>query len=206
MAKTDQVAIIEKKISPIVVKAEELSIQNAEDMSVATEMLSQVNKYADSIEAEKEKVTKPLNQALKAERARWKPIEEICDKAVSLIRRKMTDYQTAAVAKQKEEEQKIADRVGEGKGKLKVETAVRKMGEIAVPESSVATDAGMVKFKTIKKFEVTSRMDLVQAIAKRQIDINFIDVNEVKVREAMQKGISLPGIRYYEEQVPANFR
>ncbi len=72
MQKNNQVGIIKKELSPIVEKANSIKIINEKDLLEATEMLSQVNKIKDKITLEKEKVVLPLNEALKAERARWK--------------------------------------------------------------------------------------------------------------------------------------
>lgn len=193
--------MIEKKMSPAIKEAENIVIKDADDMKQATEVLSVLNRFNDAMTAEKERVTKPLLQALNAERKRWKPLETMYEGAIALLRRKMTKYQTDETAKAKAEEAKIAARVGEGKGKLKVETAVRKMGEIEAPDKRVSTNAGMVKFRPVKKFEVTD----LSALAN-YADGGYILPNETAIRKAMMSGIEIPGVRYYEEQVPVNIR
>jgi phosphoribosylaminoimidazole carboxylase (NCAIR synthetase) len=196
MAK-NEVAVIEKELSPAVAAAEKLAIKTPDDMAKATEMLSKLNKVSDALTAEKERVTKPLLEALKAERSRWKPAEVMYENAVAFIRRKMTEYQTAAKKKADAEALKIAERVGDGKGKLKIETAVRKIGEIDTPAKAVTTGAGMVKFKTVKKFEV---------LDKTIMPFEFLVPDEVAIRKAMLAGHEIKGVRYYEEEVPLNYR
>jgi hypothetical protein len=188
---------LKKKVEPILLKAENLTIESAQDLTVATDLLSNLNKISDRIEEEKEKVTKPLNQALKAERARWKPIETMYENAVSYIRKQMTTYQTEQLRIQKEEEMKIASRVGEGKGKIKLETAVRKIEELNHPASVVSTDNGIVKFRTVRRFEV---MDIPL------LPIQYLIPDETAIKAQMVAGNELPGVRYFEEQIPINYR
>ena len=191
------VALFEQKVSPIFEQAQALEIVDEKGQAEAAELLSHLNKNLDAVTKEKEKVTKPLNEALKAERGRWKPLENFLEEGIAIVRRKMGTYQTEATRKAQEEAAKIAARVGDGKGKLKVETAVRKMDEIETPAQAVVAESGMVKFRTVKKFEV---MDVTM------LPIEYVLPNEPAIRAAMTKGQELPGVRYYEEQVPVNFR
>lgn len=192
-----EIAVLEKEIAPIVKKAVKIEIKNQDDMRLATEALSQLNQKADALKKAKEKITIPANAALRAVRELFKPIEQKMDEGIQAIRKEMGEYQGRELERAKEEEAKIVSRVGEGKGKLKVETAVKKLEEMNTPEAVVSTDSGMVKFKPQKKFEV---MDITM------LPSEFLLPNEKKIREAMYAGIELKGVRYFIEQVPLNFR
>ena len=192
-----EVKVLDKEISPVVKKATSIEIRNPSDMKKATEMLSQINKYADEVEEKKKSVTDPLNAALKAARGLFKPLEEKLEEAIGSIRSSMTSYQTEQRRLEKIEEDKIASRVGEGKGKLKVETAVKKIDEIKKADQNVSAESGSVKFKTVKKFEV---MDVTM------LPHDYILANETLIRKAMNEGNELPGVRYYTEEVPFNSR
>jgi hypothetical protein len=196
-ADTKALAIIQKVAHPLAEAASNFKIVDGDDMKEATAMLSDLNKQRDRVTEEKEKVTKPLNQALKAERARWKPLEDVLEGAIDALRRRMTSYQTQAKAEADAKADRIAARVGEGKGKLAPETAMRKLDEIEKPEEAVSTDAGQVKFRTVEKFEV---------IEISKLPWEYLTPNETKIREAMKAGLKLPGVRYYTEEVPMNFR
>ena len=188
---------VEKSYAPIVEKAEALKIVDEQSMAEATELLSKANKGLDLITEEKEKITKPLNEALKAERARWKPMETVLESAVSILRKGITAYQTEAKRKADLEAAKLAERVGEGRGKLKAETAIRKMGEIEGPQAKVETASGSLKFRTEKKFEV---------VDMSKLPVEYLLPDEPAIRKAMKEGIELPGVRYYTEEVPINSR
>lgn len=193
----NELAVVEKEISPIVKKADALTITDEKSLSEATVLLSELNKRGDAIEAEKMKVMRPLLDATAAERKRWKPFESVIEDAVSLVRRKMTNYKTEADRIAEEKAAKIADRVGKGTGNLKAETAARQIDEIEKAPDTVMTEAGSVKFRAQKNYEV-------QDITK--VPFEYLTVNTVAVNKAMKEGIELPGIRYFTEQIPVNSR
>ena len=194
---TNVVAIVESEVSPLVREAQSIIITSPKDMSAAVSFLSKLNVQLDRITTEKEKVTKPLNEALKAERGRWKPLETVLESAIASVRTVITRYQTEESKRAAESAAKIAARVGEGKGHLKAETAIKKLSEIDKPEERVATDEGTVKFREVQKFAV-------EDMSKLPIEYHLAD--EVKIRAVMREGKELSGVRYWTEQSPINMR
>lgn len=193
----NELTTIENKFSPIVAKAQELAIADEKSMGAAAQYLSELNLFLDKIVAYKETKTKPLNSALKIIRAETKPFETQLDEMIALIRRKMSAYQTEKKRLADEQEARIAARVGEGKGHLKVETAARQMEEVERPVGAVTAESGMVKFKTVKCFEV---MDL------SIVPLEYHLADEVKIRKEMNLDKEIPGVRYWTEQRPDNYR
>lgn len=188
---------VAKEISPLVAKAEALKIATPEHMKESAELLSQCNKYLDGLTVEKEKLTKPLNATLKEIRGRYKPTETILETAISALRTEQGRYQTAMLRKQAEEEAKIASRVKEGKGNLKLETAVRQIEEVEKPEATVETDNGTVKFRTDKKLKITD---------KESIPAIYWELNEKAVLDALKAGTLVPGAEIELVQTVVNFR
>lgn len=182
---------------PLEIKIKDLEINNSSDMSVAAQYLSEVNIFADKLKKEKEEITKPLVETLGNIRGRYKPAETQLAELVTILRGKMSDYQTEQVRIQREEEDKIARRVGAGKGKLSVDSAVKRMEAIEKPEDKVVAESGVVRFKEVQKFEV---MDM--ALLPKEYHL----ADEVAIRKAMLAGIKVEGVRYYTEQQPINFR
>jgi len=187
------------ELEPVIAAALEKTrdIAGPEDMEAATFELSRLNQKLDAITDEKEKVTKPLNAALKAERGRWKPMEEALEDAIATIRRKMTDYQTKAVEEAEKEAARIAERARPGRGNLSDETAMRKIAQVEKPDAIVETNAGKVRFDSVKCFEV---MDVTM------LPKEYVLADESKIRADMKKGIEVAGVRYYTEQRPINNR
>jgi len=179
----------------IITKAENLTIATQEDLITATSVLSELNRAKDAIILEREKVTRPLLDALNAERARWKPQETKLDNLITKIRGAMTTFQTALIAKQRLQEEAIAKKVESGA--IKPETAIRRLGQIEDVDKRVETASGSVSFKTVMRFEVVD----IDAVPNE-----YLLVNEVKVRQTLKEGKAIPGIREFEEQIPINTR
>lgn len=186
------ISIIEQ-LQPEIESIGNIKIVDEQSLTKATEVLSQANKYAKQLEEDKQKITKPINDALKEIRARYKPLENKLEDIILTIRKSMTSYQTEQMRLKKIEEEKIANRVA--KGTLKVETGIRKLEELPQTADKIATQSGKIAFKTVKKFEV---IDLTQ------VPIKYHLADETAIRDAMKAGIELPGVKYFEEQVPIN--
>lgn len=182
---------------PLVEKALSLKVESEKDLEGATDVLSKLNKYMDDLTEEKEKVTKPLNLALKNERARWKPIEEMYDGAISQVRGLVSAFMTAEAKRAKAEEAKIIGRVGSGKGKLSIDTAGRKLNEIVTAPEKVVAGAGMLKFRTDKKLKIID-----SALIPRE----YLVPDEKKILEALKANVLVAGCEIEEIQVPINFR
>ena len=188
---------VSKEIVPIAKQVSSFKVSNKDDMTKSVELLSRCNKYLDKLTEEKEKITKPMNEALKEVRSRYKPITDQLESVIVSLRSEQSKYMTEQVRIEKEKEAKIEARVKLGKGNLTLETAVKKMDEIDTADQMVSTGSGIVKFKTVKKFEV---MDI------SMLTPEYLLPNDVAIREAMKADIQIAGVRYYEEQVPVNFR
>lgn len=188
---------LKKGISSVAMEVKSLTIKNPDDMKTAVDMLSQLNKYGDSVKAKKELLTKPLNLALKNARSMFAPIEDLFEGAVETLREKMSAYQTAKVLQENIEKAKIAARVGEGKGKFKIETAVQKIAEVEVAEKEVATEEGLVQFREVK---------FVKIMDETLIPREYLLIDEKKILEALKEGKSVLGAVLDTKQVPVNYR
>lgn len=178
-------------------------IAGDDDMVLATKSLSLFNTALKELTTEKEKLTKPLNAALKEIRARYKPAEDKLGGFIEKIRDSMSDYQTAETKRADEEAAKIAARVGDGRGKLGVETAARKLGEIAVPVKAIGTNAGAVHFRTDKVLKITD-IDKIRGFAARTGNWSFFELDESTLLTALKNGQAVPGAEIETKQVPVN--
>lgn len=194
---------IAKKTLPIVEEAKKVVIKNDKDMTKATEILSRLNKAADAADAEKNKVMRPLLDAVNAERGRWKPLETELKAGIDHIRKVMTVYRTEQKKTADEEAARIEARVGSGKGKLKAETAIAKMADIEQPEENIIADSGMVKFRTVNVFEIEDIGQILDATGLQFIDVSL---KMRAVEEALKRGEKIPGIKYSTEERPVNSR
>jgi hypothetical protein len=196
MTQTKEITLTKEETQAIQL-AEKLAITTSDQMVDATRNLSVLNQTLDRLTEDKELLTKPINLLLKEIRGRYKPFEDKLEYAISAIRKSMITYQTEQKRLAKIEEDKIISRIGDGKGKLKVETAIKKMESIDKPDQKVSTDEGSIKFRSILCFEIVD----VSKIPKE-----FILANEVAIRKEMLAGREVSGVRYFTEEVPFNSR
>ncbi len=188
-----EIAILEKEIKPYIVTSFEIT--SPKQMTDATIKLSQLGKFADTIEARRKEITDPLNKALKSARALFAPLEDKLDDSISIIRKAMSTYQIKAEESTRAAEQKLAAKVESGY--MKPETAVAKMDALTRPDTNISTDEGSVQFRDKKCFEV---MDIAL------VPMEYHIADESMIRKAMQNNLELKGVRYWTEKVPVNFR
>lgn len=194
---SDTTLVLKKQSAPIIERANAIVVTNAAEMNEAAEVLSQLNQFMDRLTEEKEKVTKPLNEALEAERARWKPLEDMYNGAITTVRGLVSTYMTAEAKRVKEAEAKIVARVGDGKGKLQMDTAARKLGEIAKPEEKVVAKSGMLKFRTVIRLNILQASDIPR---------EYLVPDEKAILAALKEGKKVKGCVIIEEQSAVNYR
>ena|SRR3990167_1297632 len=192
--KTNELAII-KEISPVVAEAQKLIINSKESLSEAVTFLSKCNKYLDALTADREKLTKPINEALKAIRDRYRSADTMVTEAIDSIRSKMSVYQGEQTRLQKEKEAKIAARLE--KGTINIEKAMAKIDAISVPEKEVETKEGSVQFREIKILKIID-----EAVIPRE----YLIVDERKLLEVLKAGKTVPGAEIEIKLTPINYR
>ena len=188
---------IQEELEPIATQALSLEITDNSSLKEATSILSRLNQYNDNIQEEKEKITKPLNEALKAERSRWKPLETMYNDAIEAIRAKMATYQTNLVNSTKAKEQSIANRIGTGRGKLSLEKAIEQIETLPSVIKTTSTEEGSVVFVETKILKVT---DL------SLIPDEYWQLNDKELLADLKKGITIPGAEIEIIQTPRNNR
>jgi len=178
--------VIEKEIHPIVISSQSISITNEQDKSEASSILSSLALKRSLLKEDKENITKPILTSLNAIRAKYKPLEDILDNSIDLIRQKMSEYQTKALKQAELEKDKIIERMGEGRGKLSVNKAIEKLNDItnSSPVNSVATDNGSVSFRTDTILKIT---DI------KKIPIDYYELNEAKLLRSLKAGTKVDG-------------
>lgn len=194
---TKEIQVLEKKAIPLAEQAESFVITNKDDMTGATVLLSELNKYHDSVVEKREEVTKPLNLALKNARAMFDPIEKPLAQAIKTLRVTISIYQTNELRKAQEEEEKIAARIGEGKGKLKIETAMAKIDDVEKPDTLVQTQSGSLTFRKDKALEIVNA-DLIPK--------EYWLIDEKRILTDLKQGKIIAGTKLVDKLVPINSR
>lgn len=186
-----------KSVSVITNQALSLTIKGAGDMTQASAMRESLKKKLKEITAKKDEVLQPLLEATKAERSRWKPAEDKINQAIEQIDGAMSKYQTAQRKIELAKEEAIANRIGEGKGKLSAEKAVAKLDDMKRVDNKVSSDAGATAFVTVPKFKLVD-------LSKVPVQYHLLD--EVAIRKLMIAGVKVEGIEYYTVEQPRSSR
>ena len=169
------------------------SIESPSDLTEATTLLSELNKQRSRITLEKERITRPLLDALAVERNRWKLSENKIDDAISAIRASMTTYQTRIRALEQANSLALAKQLEDGTTDL---TSALEL--LSTPTlTKVKTSSGSISFTTKKQYEVTD-------LAK--VPRQYLTIDETRIRASMAQNKPIKGIRYYTEEIPINRR
>jgi len=154
----------------------------------AANILSGIKSVSKEIDAKKKEITAPMNEALKATRALFSPMELQLKEAEQGVKTAMLAYHKEEETKRLAEEERLAKRVD--KGTMKMDTAVKKLEETPEVDSHMETDTGSATIRKIKKFKV---------VDMKKLPMEYHLANETVIRMEMNNGKELPGVEYWEE-------
>jgi len=191
-----ELQVIEKEVVPFVGKInEKFVIANPKQMKEASEIRVQLKAYEKQIKEKRESASKPAYAAYKAIMNMFNPLESKVKETLAIISNEMSRYQEEQDAIAEAAKQKIENRIGEGKGYLKPETAIEKMDAITEPASVISSESGNTMFINKPDCEV-------EDISK--VPLEYLVPDMVKIREAMKGGTKIEGVRYFIRKVPRN--
>lgn len=187
-----EMTVYKSQISKLENQANELTIANADENAIATELKAKLKEIGKRIKDRKEEITKPLNEALKSARQLFAPLEEQFENAETIVGRKLLAYKQKVDAEIRAKEEKIAHDLEAGKIK-NIETAERKMDVLAEKkiEKTTQTSHGTVQFRKIKKMRIINR-DLIPE--------KYWVIDEILLRREVLAGMQVEGAEMYEEE------
>lgn len=157
-------------------------IISKEDLEQASALRSKLKSELTKITTEKDKVARPLLDAIAAERARFAPFIKKYEGAIDTISKMMTVYQTEQMKLQEKVTAKVES------GYIKPETAIKKLADIEVGER--------VGYTTFRKNRVLKIVD------EKLIPRGYLVINEKKLLEDLKQGIEVPGAVIDIELIP----
>lgn len=179
--------------SIIIPDTSSISINNQETLEQATSLLSTLNKNLDILTAHKEEKTKPINAALKAIRADYKPLETQLTDAITQIKTSITTYVNVQIQEAKRLEEKILADM-----RTSPTTKIDKLSVIDQSATDkINTTTGSVSFVTKKCWRITDAT---------LIPATYLIPNDAMINEAMKDNTNVPGIEFYTEKTLRNYR
>ena len=125
---------VEAQIAPVVQAVTELKIETNEQYVAAGAILTDIKAAEKAVKAGKEAITKPLNEALKAARALFKPTEEKVATAKRNLLTVMGDFKREQDRIAAEKQRKLEEKIERGTIK-NPETILRNIQIMLVLES-----------------------------------------------------------------------
>lgn len=186
---------VKRQVTTVSNKAGDLLVDSQESLAQATDVLSQIKTAAKGVKAQKELITKPLNESLKAARDLFRPLEDDLATAERCIKDKMLDYTNEVEAKAAAEAAKLEARVE--KGTMRTDTAMRKMDELETVGSQVQGSKGSVQFRIVRNVKI---VDPTKIPLKYLTNEKVLDAIRAAVRTDVLNGTKVEGVEIVEEK------
>lgn len=193
-----------KQIFPLIKRVEGITITDEKTKGEAATELNDLTNYLKKVTAYKEAKTKPLNQALKVIRDETRELEGDLKTAIDSTRAKLNVYQTNETKRLQAEQDAIASRVAPGKGHLSPETATKKIAELDAPSVTVEAGVGSVKFRTVRRLNVTDEKKIVNWLNENEQ--HLLTFKDADVLDLLKAGKQIPGAEIEEVQEAASYR
>lgn len=168
-------SVVKEKIEGMTAMLASSPVTNEAECAEVAVKVSNIKKLAKFIEQEKDKYVEPAKEIIASAKAQYDPYIEACKQAEKELKRRADVFLTALDDKRKADEKAIADRVGEGRGKLKVETAAKKIENLAEAPKTIKVAGGPAITRVVR--------DVAEIVDRNLIPDEFWVVNEVLVRQ-----------------------
>lgn len=153
-----------------------------EQLADASALRSTFKAELAKITTEKDKVARPLLDAIAAERARFAPTIKKYEALIDTISKMMTVYQTEQMKLQERVTAKVES------GYIKPETAIKKLADIEVGER--VGDTTFRKNRVLKVIDIT------------KIPQKYFVLNDKMLLDDLKSGIEVPGAAVDIELIP----
>lgn len=168
-----------------------IKVNSGPTFNSAKAQLIELKKVKKFITEKKESITKPLNEALKNTRELFKPVEVKIETIEKYLNGELLTYNRKLIDEQKKREAEAVKKVEEATAKgeeVKIDKIVKKV-------ENVQEKIEQIKTRTIKKLRI---------IDKTKIPFDYLEPNEVKIKQALAQGVNIPGAELYDETIAVN--
>ena len=188
---TRELELYQSRIAELDQCAITLPIASPEHNAIAIEHKARLTALGKEVKAEKEKATKPMNEALRRMREWWAPLEDIIAKKSKLIGDALLAYKQSVEAEAARKAKLIAARVE--RGTMTIETAERRIDALPEVQKTTHTSSGQVQFRKIPQMRI---------VDENLIPDKYWVIDMVALRRDVIAGEVVPGAeKYFEERV-----
>lgn len=188
---TNKLIPIRESVKTILSKADGLVISDQTSFATASDIFSSAKTLYKSIYEERRLKTQPLEQQIKDIEVHYVPSEKALKTLIDKFKLDITNYQNEQLRLRREKEVAIADRIGSGKGKLKLETALEKISELDTPVTSI----GNLSFRDKPQLRIID-MSLIPE--------KYWILDEVLLFSDLKDNVKIPGAEIEIIKIPVN--
>lgn len=186
---TKELSVLKSQVSKAETAALALKIESQEDYEKGVDIGVKLKQVGKAVKQQKELITRPLNDALKAARDFFNPIESQFDSAELIVKNKLLAYKRKKDEEARIEEERLAARVE--KGTMKIETAEKKIDAIERVENTTRGKVGELQVRKLKKVRITD-----EALIPR----SYLVPDLVLIRKDALAGVVIAGTEVYEDE------
>jgi len=164
--------------------ADALEIKGDEQNAEAVAFLASIKKLGKEVKEHRLSITRPMDEAKKKVMNLFAPFLDAIEKAEKTAKKKMVDYRREVEAERRRIEEENAKKLKE----------TESHGMEAFPELEKPVEQPKTKgqsFRVVRKWEVGNM---------GKIPSDYFVLDEKKINAAVKAGISIPGIRTWEDK------
>lgn len=166
---------------------DEFQIIDDESLALVSDKIQNIKKFAEIVKQKKEDYTLPAKAIMDQAKSDFDPILATCKEKELLLKQRASTFMQKRDEARREEEAKLAKKVEEGR--LKPETAVKKLDAMPVIKNTVRTDQGSGLRMSKRRVAEIEQPELIPE--------EFWIIDETRVRkEALERD------KYGKAQIP----
>ena len=187
----------------VVAMANAITVETVREEEKAYDGLKQISSALKHIEAERKKITKPLDDSKKAVQSLFKQLKEPFEQADGIIREKVLTFHQEQQRRADEERRKLEEqqrKAEERAARLREQGKERAAEKAEVRAEELEEDASDVVPEVATKTVVTTRwtFDIVNA---KRVPREYCEPDRRLIRQAVNGGVrDIPGVEIYQEE------
>lgn len=190
----NQIEEYKNSITPIKEQIENIVVRNDEDVATASDITKRIKEVRLKVEAEKEEYVKPAKEIIAKAKNVYDPVILNCKQLEDTIKGKNGDYIIAKNQKIRQEQEKIAKQMEEGK--IKEEVAIRKMEQVGEEAKSIRGE--------ISQIRVSERKD-VEIFDETLLPREYLVPDFQKIKKVVLAGIEVPGAKIVKKVITSQY-
>lgn len=181
---TQALQVAEKKVNELA-ELSRFKVNSQPTFEKAAQILKSIKEYKEAVQEQKDKIIKPLNEALKNTREMFAPLEEKILVVEKFMKSEALNYNNKLIEEQKKREAEAQSKIEAGES---FEKATKSVARVEQKVASIPT-------RKVQKLLIEDAT---------LIPRNFLIPDESKIKDALKAGYTVPGCKMVEETILVN--